>query len=238
MLGESSQPDCAWMCPPQENRLFAFDGRLLHGVVPYLSSLKPDEDLTRPRITLMMGWWPAGVIKSPVSRKGVLAPNMTLPKSAFRHSRSSAAHPRWLDALAGDGREYSHQPDLSSGIIEIRSPIWEVLSRNNEDSRWSSFANRARVKVENSVKERRRFERIRQLASEQSVSFVGNWFLKSLDDIGSEITNLSSVSLPSSTKKRKKSCQSNSDEKDSNIGGESCPIEWISVEELNKLRKK
>ena len=51
----------AWLCTPKVNRLLAFDGSLLHGVVP---PAPPDTDRPLPeaamaqkRITLMLGWW-------------------------------------------------------------------------------------------------------------------------------------------------------------------------------------
>ncbi len=238
MLGDSSQAECAWICPPQENRLFAFDGRLLHGVVPYHSSLLPGEDITKPRITLMMGWWPRGVNKSFGLRKGFLGPNMTLPKSSFRISRGSETRPHWLNLIRGDGQKYSQVPVPSSCIIEIGSPIWDTVTRENV-GHWSSFASRVHLEVKNSVKERRNFERIKQLALENNISFVGNWFLKSLEEIGSEIMGLSAASHPGSSNKREKSFDTRiTDESEIRRVAESSPIEWISLEELSSLRRK
>lgn len=55
-----------WQCPPVENRLLMFDGSLLHGVVPSVSSptkkqpgsaAKNAEIPSENRVTIMFGWW-------------------------------------------------------------------------------------------------------------------------------------------------------------------------------------
>jgi hypothetical protein len=58
-----------WLCFPAANRFLAFDGALLHGVVPPKVTRTPAaaaaaEPVPPPRVTLMLGWWGAGVRQS------------------------------------------------------------------------------------------------------------------------------------------------------------------------------
>ena len=88
---EDEEEDVAWLCEPVVNRLLAFDGSLLHGVVPPAPPASgaplPSAVLDQKRVTLMLGWWGPHVSKSraPVlgeSRRMValaLGPNMPMP---------------------------------------------------------------------------------------------------------------------------------------------------------------
>jgi hypothetical protein len=77
----------SWLCQPAENRLLLFNGDFLHGVVPYLSPEarnggRGSASQPAPRITLMIGWWGAGVHTSQPKRdQYFLGPNMHMPSS-------------------------------------------------------------------------------------------------------------------------------------------------------------
>ena len=84
----------AWLCHPALNRLLLFDGKLLHGVVPHLKNQTEEPRMhTDPRITLMIGFWDkefeskgtfehVGSSTMDNSRKSIpqhLGPNMPMP---------------------------------------------------------------------------------------------------------------------------------------------------------------
>jgi len=62
-LQEDSIADKGWLAFPRQNRALAFDGRLLHGVVPRLATT-PERDAPC-RVTLMLGFWADGVTITP-----------------------------------------------------------------------------------------------------------------------------------------------------------------------------
>ena len=88
-----SEDDVAWLCEPVVNRLLAFDGALLHGVVPPAppSSGSPLNlaMMDQKRITLMLGWWGPKVSRSRAPVLGetkrlvalALGPNMPMPRA-------------------------------------------------------------------------------------------------------------------------------------------------------------
>ena len=66
-LEEGSVASEAFLVRPLDNRLLAFDGRLLHGVTPYLPLPLSSSASSTPRITLMLGIWGSGVHVSSAS---------------------------------------------------------------------------------------------------------------------------------------------------------------------------
>jgi len=69
ILTPESRATRGWLVEPKDNRLMAFDGGLLHGVIPKLPTKQ-----SKHRITLMLGFWSPGIVLSD-------APSLPLPIS-------------------------------------------------------------------------------------------------------------------------------------------------------------
>ncbi|KAK1742533.1 hypothetical protein QTG54_007098 [Skeletonema marinoi] len=82
LLGRTSNE--GWLCYPRLNRLVAFDGSLLHAVVPGIPSevLGEDED-DYSRVTLMIGFWKDVTLSIPdkTSQCLTIGPNVPFPSS-------------------------------------------------------------------------------------------------------------------------------------------------------------
>lgn len=79
-----SRTNEGWLCYPRLNRLVAFDGSLLHAVLPGIPSeaLSEDEDECS-RVTLMMGFWKEVTLTVPdeASQSLTIGPNVPFPSS-------------------------------------------------------------------------------------------------------------------------------------------------------------
>jgi hypothetical protein len=151
-LDADSVASQAWLCHPAENRLLAFDGKLLHGVVPFLpspSAAGPTDigDPDQYRITIMMGWWAKNFESSNAAsmapkRKGCpsLGPNMAMPSCSTQPHKAAAMKSR---KVSGDCVTWprmlapikllasSNKADVSAaeqfksvGLVHIPGPIW------------------------------------------------------------------------------------------------------------------
>mmetsp|Transcript_9170 Transcript_9170/g.23438 ORF Transcript_9170/g.23438 Transcript_9170/m.23438 type:complete len:359 (-) Transcript_9170:81-1157(-) len=94
-----AEPSAAWLTAPVPNRLLAFDGRLLHGVLPGSGS---DGDPDSRRVTLMMAWHRAGVSEPLDGISAGLGPMRTLPPES-----------PWLMALRARGDFMPPPPSAS-----------------------------------------------------------------------------------------------------------------------------
>ncbi len=82
LLGSRSNE--GWLCYPRLNRLVAFDGSLLHAVVPGIPSEALSEDEGDcSRVTLMMGFWKEVTLTVPdeTSQSLTVGPNVPFPSS-------------------------------------------------------------------------------------------------------------------------------------------------------------
>ncbi|GMI46508.1 hypothetical protein TrCOL_g10365 [Triparma columacea] len=128
-INEEDRGD-GYLCEGKPNRLLAFDGSLLHAVVPGI----PAAPLSSPpprRITVMIGFWGSGVNTTPTPTKlqpsDNLRPNMVLSNS---HS--------WLASFA----PISPLPPLPSSAPKVMSgeyvpKVWVSVKPSSEAS--SSF---------------------------------------------------------------------------------------------------
>ena len=158
-LDADSVASQAWLCHPAENRLLAFDGKLLHGVVPFLPMTSPAdsasaEDSDCYRITIMMGWWAknfesasAAPLKSKLKGGPILGPNMAMPsystqpqKTAVmkspKGSPDSVTWPKMLKPVKLASREKADigtaEQRKNVGLEHIPGPIWiPVASTGN-----------------------------------------------------------------------------------------------------------
>lgn len=151
-LDADSVASQAWLCHPVENRLLAFDGKLLHGVVPFLPSTSAAgstdvEDPDQYRITIMMGWWAKNFESSNAAgkapkRKGVpaLGPNMAMPSYSTQPHKAAAMKtcnvsgdcvtwpkmlaPIKLLASRNKADIYAVNQRKNVGLVHIPGPIW------------------------------------------------------------------------------------------------------------------
>ena len=150
-LDADSVASQAWLCHPAENRLLAFDGKLLHGVVPFLPTTSAGstdvEDPDQYRITIMMGWWAKTFESSTAAsmapkRKEVssLGPNMAMPSCSTQPHKAALMKTRkvsgdcvtWPKMLAPIKLfASSNKADVSAaerrknaGLVHIPGPIW------------------------------------------------------------------------------------------------------------------
>ena len=150
-LDADSVASQAWLCHPAENRLLAFDGKLLHGVVPFLpttsASDSPDiDDTGRYRITIMMGWWAKNFESSCVvptiskqTGRTFLSPNMAMPlysnqpqkTAVMKSQRVSINSVTWPKMLAPIVLSPSDKAKIVTAaqlknveLVYIPGPIW------------------------------------------------------------------------------------------------------------------
>jgi hypothetical protein len=111
-----------FLCYPRLNRLVAFDGSLLHGVVPGIPSKVSSEDGDNHRITLMMGFWRDVTLTVPHKASHLaVGPNMPMSSSLRDEFKPSS-----ID-----------QSILSSHISASRKHVNPVLVRHL----WTDISN-------------------------------------------------------------------------------------------------
>ena len=76
-----SRSNGGWLCYPRQNRLAAFEGSLLHAVVPGIPSDLSEDDDHNTRITFMMGFWKEVSLTAPnqTSKSLTIGPNIPFP---------------------------------------------------------------------------------------------------------------------------------------------------------------
>lgn len=138
-----------WLCYPKPNRLLAFEGSLLHGVVPGIPELngcvhgsesdsaESDDGYSNAnnqpqRVTFMMGFWANGV-----RTQGELGPNMPLPNINGKHlswtSEFTSIEINDLDEL-----QSNHSTDSTNTAIEV-NPLWKPI--HHDSSTFGEYAN-------------------------------------------------------------------------------------------------
>jgi hypothetical protein len=144
---QSNDHMTGWLCYPKPNRLLAFEGSLLHGVVPGIPELNgcvhgSESDSAESydgysntnnqpqRVTLMMGFWADGV-----RTQGELGPNMPLPNINGNHlSWTSEFTPIKIKDL--DELQSNHSTDSTNTAIEV-NPLWKPI----HSSTFGEYAN-------------------------------------------------------------------------------------------------
>jgi hypothetical protein len=129
----------AWLCHPAENRLLLFDGKLLHGVVPFLSPIEKKKYSTSnsgasPRITIMMGFWAKDFSNAPSTGfPSKLGPNMAMPSFSSRRNTkiegNDGGAATWPSLLSAIETNWNAAPKISSerkncGLVHVPGPIW------------------------------------------------------------------------------------------------------------------
>ena len=148
-LGDGARADGgrAWVAEPTTNRVVAFDGSLLHGVLP---SSEPAEDAASDpghrRLTLMIGFWGPemklgdaaederqGPCVRPPWRAATAAGGESAERADGRSSRWWDAFKRaegergaWSDAAGGNARSWSRLPSVY--------PAWERVGAGGDDA--------------------------------------------------------------------------------------------------------
>ena len=143
-----------WLCYPKPNRLLAFEGSLLHGVIPgipepgnceenfdscsscsstentYSDHNMPKENFYQKRVTLMMGFWGDGVCTQGSSDFG---PNTQYPNVATDQTSSSGWANEFLPINIGEQDHYlkdSNSFPLGK-VIEVQ-PLWTSIGRSDD----------------------------------------------------------------------------------------------------------
>jgi hypothetical protein len=133
LLGSSC--DEGWLCYPRQNRLVAFDGSLLHAVVPGIPSeaLSKDEDLNS-RVTFMMGFWKDVRLTVPdkTSECLTIGPNVPFPSSLLDEFKPIAVDESSLSMHMLAASKHVQHPILVS-------PLWTELS-NEQAGNSNEFA--------------------------------------------------------------------------------------------------
>jgi tetratricopeptide (TPR) repeat protein len=136
----------AWLCHPAENRLLLFDGKLLHGVVPFLSPIEKKKHSAlsgeaSPRITIMMGFWAKDFNNIPSTGiPNKLGPNMAMPSFSSKHKTkieenegSSATWPSLLSAVETSEKiVYKVSSKIKNcGLVHVPGPVWVPVRGTN-----------------------------------------------------------------------------------------------------------
>ena len=115
-----------WLCYPRLNRLVAFDGSLLHGVLPGIPiparDTSADED--NHRVTLMLGFWKdvtLTVADDNASKTYTIGPNVPLPASLLDEFKP---------VVVGESLRSSYMNVSVNHVKDpiLISPLWEDFS--------------------------------------------------------------------------------------------------------------
>lgn len=187
--------DRAWLCVPKTSRLLLFDGALLHGVAPHISN---EPISSGARLTLMIGWWSPQVITMPHGL--VLGPNMTMPQATATTLASWPALFRPLPtAIVTSLNDVRKNGLTKSALINIEKNVWEKVKTQERNPKETNDL---------------------QSVESNDILFVGNWFLKSRNDINDEI--MQSLNITDSPKVESVMV--------------SADVGWLSFEDLKKMR--
>ena len=111
-----------WLCYPRLNRLVAFDGSLLHGVMPGIPALVSHED--NHRVTLMLGFWKdvtLTVADDNASKTYKIGPNVPLPASLLDEFKPVVVGESLRSSYINVSANHVKDPILIS-------PLWEDFS--------------------------------------------------------------------------------------------------------------
>lgn len=232
-IDDDEEEEMAWLCPPKTNRLLLFDGSLMHGVVPHLRKDMKAAESKSPRVTLMIGWWGAHVTttETPTIRQSSLRnqatlanlkPNMTMPSNL---SNSPLTGPQ--------GRKKKRPaPDTSlrwPELFEVDSKISEIIETKlavNQNTLTEVQPSCELIKVAGDL-----WEEVGECNPTDSleviecdVDFLGNWFVRSRSEILDAVERTCME-----CRQREESITITTEAIDA-------AVEWISAEELSRLR--
>jgi len=107
------ESNCGWLCYPEPNRLVAFEGSLLHGVVPGIPLANSTEG---DRVTLMLGFWNKTV---QLTQDSSIGPNVPFVDAKNEWTSEFNAVP--MD----EGFSFGKESEASSAdSIETIDPLW------------------------------------------------------------------------------------------------------------------
>ena len=117
-----------WLCYPRLNRLVAFDGSMLHGVMPGIPDASTDE--YNHRVTLMLGFWKdvtLTVADSNASKTFTIGPNAPVPTKLLDEFKPVVIGESLLSSYINVLANHVKDPDP----IHI-SPLWEDFFNNEK----------------------------------------------------------------------------------------------------------
>ena len=163
-FGENAMESTGALVFPEENRFVMFDGSLLHGVVPRISSARTEPGATAERITLMVGFWDKRVSVSRFDSKFPKG-NMEFPTERL----ASASKLTWSSML-------STQKLLTGHFQDSPATPPRVLSHPCDMQLWEDIGGKTVIDEKQ--------------AQPYSLKFVGKYFLENLENLDSEIALL------------------------------------------------
>ena len=132
----------AWVAHPVANRIIAFDGALLHGVLPVVAGSGDGGSGGGRRLTLMVGWWGKELRPGVASTKEAFGPCMSPPWCEGNHPAEWSWPGLFCDSgeeniIAGESR-WGPPPSRSRGCLHSVSPAWERVNVQAEggDEGW------------------------------------------------------------------------------------------------------
>lgn len=109
-----------WLAYPRENRLVAFDGRLLHCVIPGRAAFATD----RRRITVMIAFWRDIRTRDPPAAAHGASASALGPARSFPDPRAPAAPPWSADFVPlGHSRAAADASPRPAPVVPVR-PVW------------------------------------------------------------------------------------------------------------------
>ena len=171
----SNRDGIGWLCYPKPNRLLAFDGSLLHGVVPGIP--EPDccphssnddnintsndidhdviiKDIQSKRVTLMLGFWDDTVCTQSTSKIG---PNMPFPRMPSDNPSDDWTGD-FLPIKLRDNEFVSASDSNSNAFVEVK-PLWTPIYQHHNNT----------------------FSEYTKELGGSAINFSGRFFLKSND---------------------------------------------------------
>ena len=127
VLGRRSNE--GWLCYPRLNRLVAFEGSLLHAVVPGLPSEPLDEDDDDySRVTLMMGFWKEvtlTTVPDKISQCLTIGPNVPFPSSLLCEFKP----------IAFDENTFTIQRNHATTVEPtLVKPLWTEIDQDDDSN--------------------------------------------------------------------------------------------------------
>ena len=131
----------AWLVPPKENRLFVFNARYLHGVLPGVGVI-PSGDPDARRLTFMVGFW--RTVEAKDKGKDCIGAGQTYPLESRDRIQSDSEDKTtnftWVHELNlrqdwSVHEENSADPKTSTNEVRYIQPLWKNISNENISSK-------------------------------------------------------------------------------------------------------
>ena len=125
------ETNCGWLCYPAPNRLIAFEGSLLHGVMPGIPSANSSEG---DRVTLMLGFWNKTVHLTQTQDSSI-GPNLP-----FVVTKTNEWTSEFNAVQMNKGFSFAKASEASPiNAIETIDPLWNGTELSSSDDESIAF---------------------------------------------------------------------------------------------------